>query len=366
GAALAKEIGDGNFVCAPFSVWLPLAALANATDARYQDELLTALGASDLDAAELNETASRLLYDLTNTDRAEWVECDHNPLQIVNAIFVRQSATLYREFAQTFADCYRGAVMGVDFLSPDAVDEVNRWANENTEGLIPEIVREFHPNTIAALVNAIYFSDRWDWEFDPDETEEDVFHAPAGDSEAWFMRRGGDGQIYYEDERLQATSLSFKTGGGLYILLPKDGNATGLLSSLTNETFESILTKAVPATGELLLPRFSIEHNVAGLEEALIDMGVPLFDPIATPLNRLAEGKALSVSQVIQKAKIAVDEKGTTAAAVTVIVMVDSAPFFEETKPFIMRCDKPFVFILYGDTHDGGAQVLFTGIVNRP
>jgi len=36
------------------------------------------------------------------------------------------------------------------------------------------------------------------------------------------------------------------------------------------------------------------------------------------------------------------------------------------TKPFEMICDKPFVFILYAYTYDGGSQILFTGIVNQP
>jgi len=31
-----------------------------------------------------------------------------------------------------------------------------------------------------------------------------------------------------------------------------------------------------------------------------------------------------------------------------------------------MICDRPFVFILYRQTHDGGTQVLFTGVVNQP
>jgi len=36
------------------------------------------------------------------------------------------------------------------------------------------------------------------------------------------------------------------------------------------------------------------------------------------------------------------------------------------TEPFEMVCNKPFVFILYGYTHDGSDQILFTGVVNRP
>jgi serine protease inhibitor len=65
---------------------------------------------------------------------------------------------------------------------------------------------------------------------------------------------------------------------------------------------------------------------------------------------------------------IKVDEKGTTAAAVTILSMGSSAPPDDAPRETFERgnCNKPFVFILYDHTHDGGMQVLFTGMVNQP
>jgi serine protease inhibitor len=62
---------------------------------------------------------------------------------------------------------------------------------------------------------------------------------------------------------------------------------------------------------------------------------------------------------------IKVDEKGTTAAAVTVMMAAGSSMPLP-TEPFEMVCDRPFVFVLTGNTYDGGAQVLFTGMVCQP
>ena len=67
----------------------------------------------------------------------------------------------------------------------------------------------------------------------------------------------------------------------------------------------------------------------------------------------------------MHKAVIEVDEKGTTAAAVTVMAMTGAAMPLP-TEPFEMNCNKPFIFVLYAHTYDGGNQVLFTGIVNQP
>jgi serine protease inhibitor len=55
---------------------------------------------------------------------------------------------------------------------------------------------------VAAIANAIYFSDRWFEEFNPDQTQEDVFHAPVGEEKAQYMLREGDGQLYYEDDKI--------------------------------------------------------------------------------------------------------------------------------------------------------------------
>jgi len=69
----------------------------------------------------------------------------------------------------------------------------------------------------------------------------------------------------------------------------------------------------------------------------------------------------------MQRALIKVDEEGTTAAAVTVMQGATSAgPGDDKPKTFEMICDRPFVFILCEYTHDGGDQILFTGIVNDP
>ena len=176
---------------------------------------------------------------------------------------------------------------------------------------------------------------------------------------------------YYEDDRLQAMPLDFKTGGGMMIMLPKDEDATALLSSMTTDYFTQIARDARERPGKLLLPRFSIEGEIMQLSDALMALGVPLFDEALAPLTGglIEEMLPMWISSVSHKAVIELDEKGTTAAAVTVMEMEAGAalPGDEEPlPPFVMICDKPFAFVLYSYTYDGGRQVLFTGVVNRP
>lgn len=366
-SSLVRDNAEENFVCSPYSVWLPLAALLNATDDENKAALLSALGAEGITEADVNRAASRMLYTLTKERERSYDAESHNPLQIANAVFVDQQETLNKEFAQVFLDFYRGQAMRVDFSNPSAVDTVNQWAGDHTDGLITDIVQEFDPNTVAAIANAIYFSDRWEWEFDPERTAPDVFHTPGGELNASFMLREGDDQTYYEDDKVQAMPLRFLSGGALYILLPKDGDAVGLLEEMDDAYFRQIQSDAAQATGKLLLPRFKIDSGIIALKDALESLGVPLFDEASAPLTGgLLEGeKPVWLSDAVQKAMIEVDETGTTAAAVTVM-MAAGASMPLPTEPFEMICDKPFVFILCDRTYDGGNQVLFTGVVNQP
>ncbi|MDR0819737.1 MAG: serpin family protein, partial [Oscillospiraceae bacterium] len=88
-AALSAEYTGENFVCSPYSVWLPLAALLNATNDASKPALLEALGAAGISAENVNKAASRMLYDLTRLRDKENEQYDENfkyrnPLQIAN------------------------------------------------------------------------------------------------------------------------------------------------------------------------------------------------------------------------------------------------------------------------------------------
>jgi len=131
-ALLAENAGYGNLIVSPFSVWLPLAALSNATDEANKGVLMDALGMSGM-GDYINRATAHMLYDLTNDDT----------LMITNALFVDYNKMPQHDFAQAYMDYYRGTVMKVDFASPDAVDAVNQWGYENTNGLVEKMVN--HP-----------------------------------------------------------------------------------------------------------------------------------------------------------------------------------------------------------------------------
>jgi len=369
GAALAGDIGDYSFVVSPYSVWLPLAALVNATSEEHLPELLEALGMAGISAQDINAATARMLDDLTRErfreQSEQWGEEHHNPLAIANAIFVDYQHQLQTNFAEIFAEYFMGTAMNVDFSCPSAVEIVNQWASDNTEGLITDIIQEFDPYTIAAIANAIYFSDRWHY-FNKENTAPGVFHAASGaEMTAYFMEYNANLASHFEDDRIQAIRLGFVGGGSMYILLPHDGDAAQLFADMTAEYFSQIQSESRLAEGRLLLPRFSIDSEIDNLRDALIALGVPLFCQTG-PLDGLVYYSwPAFLDEAIQVATIDVNEEGTTAAAVTILtampVSMPPPPF----RTFEMICDRPFMFILTQWTQAGGQQVLFTGVVNE-
>ena len=360
---LLDQVGDDNFIFSPFSAWMPLVALANVTDESLQSQLLYALKVPGVSVDELNQGTSMLLFDLIGENLSS-EEGSGSPLHIANAIFVNQHLTLTQDFPQLFFDYYRGTTMTVDFDSEETVSMVNQWASDNTRGRIQNLVNHFNYDTDLVIANAIYFADDWQTLFLEERTREGVFYSPTGEITVYFMFRGLY-MPYFEDDRMQAVSLNFSSGGGLLIMLPKYGSGVELLQSMNEQYFTEILSGLSWEEGRLLLPRFTLESEEIELLDALETLGIPLMNPFPGGITEMVEEANLFIGGGIQRAMIEVDEQGATAAAVT-FYDVEEESEREPVIPFEMICNRPFAFILYLPTFDGGAQILFTGVVNQP
>jgi serpin B len=112
------------------------------------------------------------------------------------------------------------------------------------------------------------------------------------------------------------------------------------------------------------LPKLDVDFST-DLAKALEKMGMPrAFDPNAAQFDGMADipGAPIYIGRVLHKTRVKVDEKGTEAAAATVVEMKDGAmaPRFQ---PVSMICDHPYLFAIV-DEHSGA--MLFLGVVNAP
>jgi serpin B len=350
---------DENLLYSPYSAYLALSCVSAASSGEAKEQLSEVLNPEGMTDEDFHK-ANAILLGLALDDYTK-------PLEIATLVCTDDSYTLNKVFAQNSLDNYRGETASVDFGSPGAREAINDWAGKKTKGLIPNVLdSEPAPETVLVLANSLYFSGRWDWEFDPDKTAPMPFKGENGETEVPFMVHTGE-QSYYEDDSVQAIRMSFVGGSSMTVLLPREGvsvrEVIGTLSEGFMEKAEFSAHK-----GTLRLPKFKTDTKHE-LKQVLKDLGMTvMFDGSVSSFGGVIEekiGNPIYISNIFQKAYIEVDEKGTTAAAVTVIEEPASAmPPAEEPPPFEMTVDRPFVFLLTERVR-GGEVILFVGAVNN-
>jgi serpin B len=120
---------------------------------------------------------------------------------------------------------------------------------------------------------------------------------------------------------------------------------------------------------DLHLPKFKIELPTMALAETFETLGMKsAFDRPKGSANfdRMAPRKPndyLYISQVFHKTFIAVDEKGTEAAAATAVAMMAGSAMIQRPPPVEVKVDRPF---LYAIQHVPSGVCLFLGRVTDP
>ena len=111
------------------------------------------------------------------------------------------------------------------------------------------------------------------------------------------------------------------------------------------------------------MPKFKIESATISLKDALGARGVKdAFDAGKADLSGMTK-EHVFISDVVHKAFISVDEKGTEAAAATAVISTGSSASADHPIPKVLTVDRPFVFAI---RDNATGAVLFLGRVIKP
>jgi len=223
-------------------------------------------------------------------------------------------------------------------------------------------------NTRLVLANAIYFKGDWLTPFEPDSRPAPFTKLDGGTVSAPLMFRHERTAYAAGDKgagaNYQAVELPYQGGRvSLVLLLPPADQFSAFEQSLTAESAATIVAALQPADVELYLPRFKYDTSLL-LSDALSALGMPLaFDAGQADFSGATGQRDLHISNVIHKAYVAVDEKGTEAAAATAVIMAGSSAPVNQPQPVVVRADHPFIFLIR-DQQTG--SILFIGRVIDP
>ncbi|MCJ7811730.1 serpin family protein [bacterium] len=360
GLKLFQEIvqgeADTNIFVSPFSVAMALGMTYNGAAGTTEEAMRNTLGFGNLAGQEINESYQSLLTLLAGLDPKVIFE-------IANSIWYRNTFQAENTFIDLNKTYFDAEVQSLDFSSPLAPGIINSWVNQKTHGKIEEIIDQIDPFVVMYLINAIYFNGAWQYEFDEEKTQDDFFYRSNSSQVACRMMKQQNDFDYFETVDFQAVDLPY--GGGQFsmtIFLPRaDRSLDSLIAGLNWATWIEWTGRFLKTRGTLYLPKFTIEYKML-LNGCLSHLGMGIaFDPLQADFTKINRNGDLYISRVLHKSYVQVDEEGTEAAAVTAVEI--SLTSIGEPAGFIMRIDRPFLFVI---REHHSQTVLFMGKVVNP
>jgi serpin B len=347
-----------NLVFSPVSISVALAMLWNGAETDTATQIATALHFT-LPGDRLNAAFDAL--DLALTTPPSGGDAGTFQLSLANSTWAQVGFSFVPSYLDVLAESYGAGIHTVDFMgAPDgARNAINGWVANETQNQIPTLFPQGSIDDLTRLVlaNAVYFHGDWAVPFGGNSPN-GTFHAPSGDVSVPMMKGEGTATLW-SDTGWNAASLPYKGGTvSMVLVVPDAGTFDAFESALTADGLATILANGQQLGGDLYMPRFKFS-TAESLSDTLTALGMSdAFDPTTADLSGIDGAKDLYVQAVIHQADIAVDEKGTTAAAATGVVVGTRSVAVNS-----LSVDRPFLFFI---VHQPTGALLFAGRVVDP
>lgn len=359
-AQLKQE--EGNLFFSPYSISTALAmtyAGARANTARQMADVLR----FTLEQEQLVRAFAELESQLNAIQGKGNIL-----LSIVNALWAQKDYQFLREFLDLLIHHYKAALKYADFATAfeEARQEINAWVEQQTHEKIKNLIPEGVLNDLTrlVLVNAIYFKGSWASQFKETDTQNTAFWVtPDTSIDVPMMHQTHEfSYAIIPDAKIQLLELPYIGNElSMIVLLPNEKDGLTHLENLLNaENLDFWLRHLNPLKIRVYLPKFKLSSGFK-LNETLEAMGMTDAFGESADFSGMDGKGELTISAVIHKAFVEVNEEGTEAAAATAVVMLGRGLSFAPPPEF--RADHPFVFLVR-DNPSG--SILFLGRVVDP
>jgi serpin B len=360
--------GDGNLFFSPYSISIALAMTYAGARGNTEQQMADTLHFT-LPQDKLHPVFNALDLELSQRGIGAKGKDDKGfRLNIVNAIWGQKGYTFLQDFLDTLAENYGAGLRLVDFENAPEPSRItiNDWVSDQTEGRIKDLIPQGAINTLTRLVltNAIYFNAAWQDAFEKGNTRDATFYLLDGNETTVPMMHQTEHFNYTEGSDYQAVELPYDGRElSMLVLLPGSGRFTAFEDSLDSGKISDIVLALENRKVALTMPKFEFTSDL-GLKNTLSEMGMPEAFSGDADFSGMDGKHDLSISDVIHKAFISVDETGTEAAAATaVIVGATAMPPGEPEQIVNMTIDRPFIFLIR-DIQTG--TILFIGRIINP
>ena len=297
-------------------------------------------------------------------------------LNIANRLFAQRGYQFREAFLSLMKQNFGGAFEQVDFIADPAAatQRINKWVADQTHERIRDLIpgRALDKTTRLVLANGLYLKAPWANEFSENATKPEPFFVHGGGpADVPTMRKTSHDFGYARHEGFTVVGLPY-AGNDLQflVLLPDEINGLHALESKLTGELLAQCAKLQTRDVDLHLPKFKLEPPTMTLAEKFEALGMKTaFDKPQGSANfdKMAPRKPndyLYISQIFHKTFIAVDEKGTEAAAATAVAMLAGTALRSPPPPPIdVKVDRPFIYAIQ---HVPSGVCLFLGRVTDP
>lgn len=342
--------GFDSKVVSPMSVSYLMGMLANGADGQTRQEIMKAIGCEKVSLRDLNEFYQMLITHANHFDKA-------TTINIADYIALNCHYQLKDGFASTMQNYYKAGVESLDFSKASTLKRINRWCSDHTDGMIPKIIEQVDADAVSYIMNAIYFNGTWTDKFDTRQTKLENFQGYTRDiKKTQMMHRNGKYQ-YMDNADFAAVNLPYGNGSySMTVILPNRGKSIDeVMAGLDAKKVGELRRSMDECVVDLKLPRFTISQETS-LNDIISKLGAPTMFTSGADFSNFAFGN-LSISKMLQKAKIEVSEEGTKASAVT-MAMVAMTALRPEPRKVEFHANRPFIYMI--TEHSTGA-ILFMG-----
>ncbi|MDQ3365187.1 MAG: serpin family protein [Myxococcota bacterium] len=349
----------GNLFMSPHSISTALAMTYAGAAGTTASQMASTLHFT-LPPTQLHAALSKLDLELAARATAATGSAIPFRLTTANSIWGQQGKAFQAPFLDTLAVNYGAGLHVLDFAAdPDGSREViNTWVEDRTNDRIKDLLPEgsINDGTRLVLANAIYFSAAWDDPFEASQTADRPFRLASGTSVAVPSLRQNAQYRYGVGDGFRSAELPYDGGQLAMVVVVPDDLASfeaGLDPAILDQVTGSLQTHLL----DLTLPKFRFDAPLS-LTSTLQALG--MTDAFgAADFSGIDGTRDLVITDVLHKGFVAIDEKGTEAAAATAVVIGETSI----PEPATLVVDRPFLFFIR-DVPTGA--ILFIGRVVDP
>ena len=325
-----------NTLISPVSVLAALSMTANGAEGDTLAQMETVLGQS--------KDALNAWYKYDTDKSGDY-------LHLANAVFIKDDPELSvkESFIKTVEKWYETDIVITDF-NERALTDINRYVEDNTNGMVKNILDKIPEEAVMYLVNALAFEAQWAKPYNEYEVSQQVFTTEDGREQTVELMYAEEYNAYVENNLYTGFFKNYE--GGRYAfaaLLPNEGvSVAEVTETLSGELLAGMADSCWEGKVLTAMPKFQTEFDVE-MSEVLQSMGMTdAFDDEKANFSGMGTyaGEDLFINRVLHKSFISVAEQGTRAGAATVVEMAPEAAMEpEEIKEVILN--RPFLYMIW-------------------